>query len=117
MMAFLRAMDAGRARELALAMPQAEEYDHFGKPAYRFMAKAGTSKAERTFMTLWVEEQRAVFMLNAEQQADLHSRHPEVFFPVPNKWGAKGATFVELRQANDNLFQEGLDVAHAWAGR
>ena len=32
-------------------------------------------------MTLWVEDQRAVLLLNVEQQAELNSHHPEAFFP------------------------------------
>ena len=59
----------------------------------------------------WVEEQRAVFMLTPEQQTELNAHHPAVYFPVPNKWGDKGATFVELKQASERVFKEGLRLA------
>ena len=70
-------------------------------------------------MTLWIEEQRAVFMLTVEQQSELHARHPQVYFPVPNKWGEKGATFVELKKATEKVFRAGLEMAlvNAGAGR
>lgn len=104
-------MDSSTARDLVLALPGATEHDHFGKGAYRVPTTKG--KPSKIFMTLWIEEQRAVFMLTVEQQAELHARLPDVFFPVPNKWGEKGATFVELRKATEKTFREGLRHALA----
>ncbi|MBK7382192.1 MAG: MmcQ/YjbR family DNA-binding protein [Flavobacteriales bacterium] len=102
-------MDAASARDLVLALPGATEHDHFGKGAYRVPDAKG--KPSRIFMTLWIEENRAVFMLNVDQQSDLHARYPTVFFPVPNRWGEKGATFVELKAASEKVFREGLTWA------
>ncbi len=102
-------MDVASARELVLALPGATEHDHFGKGAYRVPNPKG--KPSKIFMTLRVEEQRAVFMLSVEQQTELNAHHPNVFFPVPNKWGEKGATFVELNVASENLFRKGLELA------
>lgn len=107
-------MDSSYARDLILALPGATEHDHFGKGAYRAPTVKG--KPSKIFMTLWIEEQRAVFMLTVEQQADLHARHPQVYFPVPNKWGEKGATFVELKKATEKIFREGLALAMMNAG-
>lgn len=104
-------MTSASARELVLALPGATEHDHFGKGAYRVRNAKG--KPSRIFMTLWVEEQRAVFMLDVEQQTELHARYPLVFCPVPNKWGEKGATFVELAEATERIFREGLNMAIA----
>ncbi len=102
-------MDAMAARDLVLNLPGATEHDHFGKGAYRVPGPKG--KPSKIFMTLWVEEQRAVFMLTPEQQTELNAHHPAVYFPVPNKWGVKGATFVELKQASERVFKEGLRLA------
>lgn len=107
-------MDAQDARELLLALKGVTEHDHFGKAAYRGITS--NSKPSKIFLTLWIEEQRAVLMLDAEQQSDLHARHPEVFFPVPNKWGEKGATFVELGKCSARLFILGVNVAMRLAG-
>lgn len=107
-------MDAAVARELLLALPGVTESDHFGKPAYRGTTPKG--KPSRIFLTLWIEDNRAVLMLDLEQQSALHARHPEVFFPVPNKWGAKGATFVELKKCGTSLFHQGVKVAMVLAG-
>ncbi|MBK8497643.1 MAG: MmcQ/YjbR family DNA-binding protein [Flavobacteriales bacterium] len=107
-------MDSASARELVLGLPGISEHDHFGKGAYR--ATTAKGKPSRIFMTLWVEEHRAVFMLTVEKQAELHARHPQVFFPVPNKWGEGGATFVELKKAPEKLFREVLRMAMENAG-
>jgi hypothetical protein len=104
-------MTSASARDLVLALTGATEHDHFGKGAYRVRNAKG--KPSRIFMTLWLEEQRAVFMLTVEQQVEMHARHPQVFFPVPNKWGAKGATFVELGNATEKVFREGMELALA----
>ncbi|MBK9177416.1 MAG: hypothetical protein IPM46_13995 [Flavobacteriales bacterium] len=107
-------MDAQDARELLLALKGVTEHDHFGKAAYRGITAKG--KPSKIFLTLWIEEQRAVLMLDMERQADLHARQPVVFFPVPNKWGAKGATFVELAKCNERLFRAGLRLTMELAG-
>ena len=104
-------MDLSSARDLVMALPGATEHDHFGKGAYRVLNAKG--KPSKIFMTLWIEEQRAVLMLTVEQQAELHARHPQVFFPVSNKWGAKGATFVELAKASEPVFRAGVQQALA----
>jgi hypothetical protein len=102
-------MTSARARELVLALPGATEHDHFGKGAYRISSAKG--KPSRIFMTLWIEEQRAVFMLSIDQRTELQTRYPLVFFPVPNRWGEKGATFVELTKADEQVFLKGLELA------
>lgn len=107
-------MDALAARDILLALHGVAEHDHFGKAAYRGTTPKG--KPSRIFLTLWIEEKRAVLMVDAEQQAALHARHPSIFFPVPNKWGAKGATFVELARCSEGLFREAVAVAMLQAG-
>ncbi|HMQ74762.1 MAG TPA: MmcQ/YjbR family DNA-binding protein [Flavobacteriales bacterium] len=106
-------MDAATARDRLLALPGVTEHDHFGRPAYR--ATTAKGKPSPIFLTLWLNDHRAVLMLDADQQAELHARHPRVFFPVPNKWGARGATFMELAEADERLFTLGVQEALAKA--
>ena len=110
-------MHVEQARELALAMPGASEAPHFDKVAFRCGPKKPGGKPGRIFMTLWVEDYRAVLMLDTEQQADLLARDPEVFFPVPNKWGENGATFVELAKAGTSTFEQAMTLAYERAKR
>ncbi|MBK9700287.1 MAG: MmcQ/YjbR family DNA-binding protein [Flavobacteriales bacterium] len=102
-------MDAATARDRLLALPGVTEHDHFGRPAYR--ATTAKGKPSTIFLTLWLDDQRAVLLLDVEQQTELHAQHPQVFFPVPNKWGAKGATFVDLARTDDRLFTLGVQQA------
>ncbi len=102
-------MDIGKARDLALSMPDAEERDHFGNPSYRIKTKGG-----RVFMTQQIEAHTAVLMLNTEQQAELHEQHPTCFIPHPSKWGEKGATLVVLDAVSEKNFKPALELA--WLG-
>ncbi|MEO8588594.1 MAG: hypothetical protein ABI432_04435 [Flavobacteriales bacterium] len=106
-------MDIATARDLALNEFNGEEYDHFGKAAYRVRPKKAGGRSGKTFMTLWIEEGFAVLMLNVEQQAELLARHPEAFEPHPSKWGAKGATVMHLDRTNEKVFRMAVGVARA----
>jgi hypothetical protein len=105
-------MDIAGARELALNAFDAEEYDHFGKAAYRLKPKKAGGKPGKTFMTLWIEEGFAVLMLDIAQQSELIAHHPESFLPHPSKWGEKGATIMRLEKVNEKLFREAVTIAH-----
>lgn len=108
-------MDISNARTIALADFDSEEYDHFGKAAYRIKAKKAGAKPGKTFMTLWIEEGFAVLMLDLEQQTELIAHHPRQFEPHPSKWGEKGATIMHLEKVNEKLFREAVTVARARA--
>lgn len=99
-------MDIGAARDLALAMPEAEERDHFGNPSYRARGKGG-----RIFMTQQLEAGTAVLMLTVDQQVELISHRSEAFMPHPSKWGEKGATLVRLDRVSPVVFKKALDAA------
>ena len=106
-------MDITAARAIALNDFDAEEYDHFGKAAYRIPAKKKGGKAGKTFMTLWIEEGHAVLMLDVEQQAELMAHHSSCFIPHPSKWGQKGATIAQLGRLSEPVFRKALALAHA----
>ncbi|MFD2147366.1 MmcQ/YjbR family DNA-binding protein [Mucilaginibacter antarcticus] len=74
------------ARQLALALPGTEVYNHFGKPAFRANG--------RTFATLWEPEQRMMVKLSVIDQSVFSAFNPSVIYPVPNKWGLQGCTFL-----------------------
>ena len=90
-------------RQFALSLPGTEEYDHFGKPAFR--------ANKRTFATLWVPEQRAMVKLSLIDQSVFSAFDPAIIYPVPNKWGLHGYTLFELNAVHKDMLEDALTTA------
>ena len=99
-------VDLETARQLALSMPGTVEQDHHGMPSFRANKKI--------FATLWVKDQRMMVKLSPVDQSVFNSIDPAVFYPVPNKWGLKGATFVDLTKVRPDMLEDALTIA--WEG-
>ncbi len=110
-------MEITKARETVLRDFNAEEYDHFGKVAFRLKAKKPGAKPGRTFMTLWLEEGHAVLMLDKDLQLAMMDEHPGLFEPHPSKWGEKGSTIMYLNKVNTSVFNAALRIAVEHAAR
>jgi hypothetical protein len=94
-------MDAEGFRRLALALPEVEEHDHFGRPSFRVRGKI--------FATL-VDERRTNLKLPREEHEALVASDPETFGTVT--WGRLIRTSVQLdRVAPDELAEL---VEEAW---
>ena len=93
------------ARQITLALPHTEEYDHFGRPAFKI-------KGKRTFATLWPAENRMMVKLSLIDQSVFNSFDASVFYPVPNKWGLQGATFVELSKVRLDMLTDAINTAY-----
>ena len=91
-----------QAREIALAMPQAEEKGHQGHPDFRVR--------NRIFMTLWPDENRVVLKFPVADQTALVAADPETF-RLPG-WAHQGWTEVRLGGIGPERFRE--LVASAW---
>jgi len=96
-------VDIETARQMAMALPGTIEKDHFGIPSFR--------ANNRIFSTLWIKESRMMVKLPPIDQMAFNSFDPSVFYPVPNKWGHKGATFVELSKADPGMLHDALSQA------
>jgi hypothetical protein len=94
---------AETVRALALALPEVEEHDHWGRPSFRVRNKI--------FVTLWPDEQRAVLKLSRADQSALAQLDPEIFSPVPGTWGEQGSTNVQLARIEHAMFQQVLSTA------
>ena len=91
-------------RKLALSVPGAEEQDHMYNPDFRADGNI--------FSTLGYPDERfAMVKLTPEQQAEFVKKKPEVFTPVPGKWGLRGATHVRLKAAESKSIKRALEVA------
>ena len=93
------------ARRLALALPEAVEQDHHGRPSFRVRGKI--------FATLHVADRRMVVKLSSGDQAMRLATQPGVFSAVPS-WGHQGWTFVAMDSIGTAELKATLRLA--WQG-
>src|ERR1700750_2524699 len=96
--------DIETARKIALSLPNAEEYVHVGRPAFKV-------KNKRTFGPLWPADNRMTVILSPIDQSVFHSFDPTIFYPIPNKWGLKVATYVELSKVRLDMLKDAITTA------
>jgi hypothetical protein len=95
--------DFACVRRAALRLPEVEEADHRGGPAFRVR--------RRTFALWWAEGARTILKLERGHQMLLFEVRPEIFEPCPVGTGVW--SFVDL-PALDDAEVEAL-VREAWA--
>jgi hypothetical protein len=101
-------MTAADFRRIALSLPDTAEGSHFGVEDFRVGGKI--------FATLaYKKEGFGNLALTPEQQAGMIADAPEIFLPVPNKWGEKGATMVRLAKVKPDVLEGALRIA--WTNR
>ncbi|MEM9054798.1 MAG: MmcQ/YjbR family DNA-binding protein [Pseudomonadota bacterium] len=83
-------------RALALSLPHTIEKPHFERASFRVDAPRG-----KTIATLLEADATANVFLTVEEQEMLIAAEPAVFSKVPNKWGDKGATTIELAKTDE----------------
>ena len=91
-------------RQLALSLPNVVEEPHFEKTSFRVNKKI--------FATMDEENQRICLMLSVEDQSVFCLHDKNTIYPVPNKWGQKGATFAELTTVHPDILKDALTVAY-----
>ena len=65
----------------------------------------------KIFATLWPRDGRGMVQLTPDEQEIFTRIAPEVFSPVPGKWGLRGSTRVELAAATEDVVRDALAVA------
>lgn len=91
-------------REIALSFPEASEKAHFDKTAFTI--------GEKVFVTLNERLAQATVKLTVQEQ-DLFSLFDKtVIYPVPNSWGKKGWTIIELRKVEEQTLRDALTSAY-----
>ncbi len=78
-------------RRTALSFPRAVERPHFDWTSFRVDLPKG-----KIFCTLPPHHEYSNVFLTRDEQQMLCAAEPVIFFPVPNKWGEKGATSIRL---------------------
>jgi hypothetical protein len=101
------AVDPARARELALALPEAIEAPHFERAAFRTPRKifATLSEARGDLNLMFGPDLRDFFCEQA----------PGAFTPVPGGWGQRGATRCDLHAVDEATLASALRAAHELA--
>jgi hypothetical protein len=92
------------AKALALAFDEAVELPHFHLTSFRVKKKI--------FATLDTENRRFCIRLSPVDQSVFCSFDRSIVYPVPNKWGLNGATFIELQKVSKKMFKDALTVAY-----
>ena len=90
---------------MALSFPNTEEHPHFDRAAFKVTGK-------RIFTTLHEPSNSANLMFAPEIQSAFSGAEDGAMYPVPNKWGLKGATTVELKKASKELVMAALEAAY-----
>ena len=91
-------------RRVALSLAGTVEAPHFDRTAF---------KVRRIYATLTADGKTANLMLTPDEQALKCELAPDAFSPVPNAWGARGATTAKLSALTVPELQDALTVALA----
>ena len=89
---------------LALAFPETEELPHFDKRSFRVKKKI--------FATLSGKDQKVCLKLSLIDQSTFCHLDKKSIYPVPNKWGKRGATFIELKTVKKEMLSDALTTAY-----
>lgn len=98
-----RNIDIETIRELSLAFSEAAEEPHFEKPSFRIQKKI--------FATVDLKNNRACVKLSVSDQDIFSLFDKTTIYPVPNKWGQQGWTFVELKTVRLAVLKDILAAA------
>lgn len=94
-----------KAREMALSLPDSVELPHFELTSFRVNKKIFASMDE--------SKKRMCLMLTPIDQSVFCAFDKNIIYPVPNKWGQKGATFVELDKVKPAMLKDLLKQAYS----
>lgn len=91
-------------RKLAMSFPNVAEEPHFEKTSFRINKKI--------FATFDAKNNRAALKLKEIDQSIFCASIDMIFYPIPNKWGKQGWTFVELSKVRPEMFEDALKQSY-----
>lgn len=98
-------MTTGDFKALALSFSNTIEQPHFDRTAFKVVKR-------RIFATLHEPSGTANVFLTPLDQSTFCLYNKEVVYPVPNKWGLKGATTFVLKKVPRSLMRDALQTAY-----
>jgi len=90
---------------MALSFPNTEQVPHFERLGFKIMGR-------RMFATYLESNNTANIFLTPEEQKLFCKMDSKNIYPVPNKWGEKGATTFDLNHIAKEFVLEGLASAY-----
>ena len=90
---------------MALSFPGTVQQQHFERIGFKVIGK-------RMFASYLEENNTANIFLTSKEQAVFCEMDAANIYPVPNKWGEKGATTFELNKVSKEVIMEGLLSAY-----
>jgi hypothetical protein len=90
--------------QIALSFPGTEQVPHFERAGFKVTGR-------RMFATYLPKDNTANIFLTPKEQA-VFCQMKEDIYPVPNKWGEKGATTFELNSVPRHIVMEALLSAY-----
>lgn len=91
-------------RKTALSLPEVTEEPHFEKLSFRVNKKIFASYDQL--------HHRACVKLSEIDQNVFSAYNKNIIFPVPNKWGKQGWTFVDLKKVPKEMLADALRTAY-----
>jgi hypothetical protein len=91
-------------RQIALSFPETDEHPHFERQAFRVKKKI--------FATLLERNQTLNVKLSLIDQSVFCKFDSTIIYPVPGKWGQKGATTIELTRIKKSMVKDALTCAY-----
>ncbi|UBM58577.1 MmcQ/YjbR family DNA-binding protein [Marinilongibacter aquaticus] len=92
--------------EMALSFPGTEQKPHFDRVGFKLIGK-------RMFASYLAKNNTSNIFLSLDEQKAFCELSPTYIFPVPNKWGEKGATTFELNHLPKEYVYEALLSAYS----
>ena len=92
-----------QARKAALSLPETEEKPHFHLVSFRVKNKI--------FATIHADKNYMMVSLSTIDQSVFCAYNKEIIFPVPGRWGLKGATFINLKKVKKTMLLDALTTA------
>jgi len=91
--------------KMALSFPGTEQVPHFDRIGFKVTGR-------RMYATYFAAEHTTNIFLLPTQQKSFCKKHDEGIYPVPNKWGEKGATTFDLHLVPKEIVIEALLTAY-----
>ena len=98
-------MNGDDFRTMALEFAGAETVPHFERTGFK-------AAKRRMFATYLESDNTANIFLSPDEQSTFCKIDPVNIFPVPNKWGEKGATTFRIAHLDASIVREALASAY-----